>query len=99
MDENTVLCIFNDRGDKPGLRAVLSYNFGETWDLDEMCLIYDPQKSQKSVHRGESFFSTMMNYSFGGPNIVRLDNNTAIGVFYCKNANGSYIKGVKIKVG
>jgi hypothetical protein len=98
LGNDIILGVYNDRGTVPGLKAVLNYNDGRDWDIESIMTIHSPQKPKISNNENDSFFLEVNNYSFGGPNIVRLDDHTAFAVLYCSNGKGTFVKGIKIGI-
>ncbi len=85
-----LLMVYVHRHEPPTLRALLSADFGKTWDAAGELVFYDSRSGQESGMRGKrdfgDYWADMSVWSFGHPTAGRLPNGDVLVAFYGGNA-------------
>lgn len=81
-----LVALYVHRADPPGLRAVLSDDFGRTWRRDSEIVFFEGQEGAEagvssSTNEGD-YWQEMMTWSFGHPRGVLLPDGSVLAVFY-----------------
>lgn len=86
LGEEKVLAVYVHRHDPPSIRAVLSRDFGRTWDLAEECVVYESTAGRESGVGGQrefgDYWADMNRWTFGHPEACHLPNGDVFVVFY-----------------
>ena len=81
-----VLAVYVHRHYPPGLRAVLSHDFGKTWDTAGELVFYEGQSGRESGMDGKRDFGDYWNdmnvWSFGHPEAALLPDGDVLAAFY-----------------
>jgi hypothetical protein len=81
-----LLAVYSHRGDPPGIRAILSEDFGRTWDHATDIEVYasdagsEPGSGRPRVQR--DYWNDMGAWQFGHPRGTRLPDGEVLVVFY-----------------
>ncbi len=86
MGNHKILVVYVHRQNPPGLRAVLSRDFGKTWDQPSEVVLYDSVAGQEAgmgQARDEAdYWHDMYRWTFGHPKALRLADGTVLVAFY-----------------
>ena len=98
MGHGMMLCTYNDRhSQKPGVKAVLSYDRGKTWDTQNQVTVWDPMIKSRDDEK-KTLFQSIVDYSFGTPDITRISEDEAACAYYCSNGKNTYVRVSIIKL-
>jgi hypothetical protein len=81
-----LVALSSHRGDPPGIRAVLSEDFGRTWDHSGALTVYASDAGTEPGAGGPrsqaDYWNDMGQWQFGHPRGARLPNGDVLAVFY-----------------
>jgi hypothetical protein len=81
-----LVAVYTHRGDPPGIRAVLSEDFGRTWDRATEVTLYASEAGREPGSGGSrsqaDYWNDMGAWQFGHPRGVRLPTGEVFAVFY-----------------
>jgi hypothetical protein len=81
-----VLAVYVHRHDPPSIRAVLSRDFGRTWELAEECVVYESAAGRESGVGGQrefgDYWADMNRWTFGHPEACLLPDGQVLAAFY-----------------
>ena len=97
--ENTFLAIYNCRSVNlgQGVKAVISYDGGVTWDTKNEKTLWSPKTGSPS-NDGNLTYEDIALFWFGHPGIIRLGVNTYLVGFYCGDGKSAGVMTVHIEV-
>ena len=86
-------------GRNPGIRIVLSDDYGQTWDLDHQTTVWDAvgQEFLGTDHK-PVYPASHDNIAFGKPNLVRLSDGSLICSWWCTQACVTHTRYAKLRV-
>lgn len=85
LGEERVLAMYVHRHDPPSIRAVISCDFGRTWDLEGECVIYESAGMESGMRGRRGFgdyWADMNRWTFGHPEACRMPNGDVFVAFY-----------------
>lgn len=86
LSPSELLCVYVHRHDPPSMRAVLSRDRGDTWQLDEELVLYESGSGKEAGTSGPrkdaAYWEDMERWTFGHPKAVRLPDGTVLLAFY-----------------
>jgi len=95
-----LLMVYVHRHDPPTLRAVLSADFGRTWDAANELVFYDSRSGKESGMGGKrdfgDYWADMSVWSFGHPDAGRLANGDVFVAFYGGDSSSLSIRWVRL---
>lgn len=95
-----LLAVYVHRTDPPTLRAVLSEDYGKTWDIDNELVFYDSRAGTEPGITGqpsfEEFWQSMMAWRFGHPRGILLPNGDVFVAYYAGDAYSQSVHWVRI---
>jgi hypothetical protein len=97
-----VLCVYVHRHWPPSLRAVLSPDFGKTWDVANELVFYEHAAGAQAGMDGKrdfaDYYADMRVWSFGHAEPGLLPDGTVFVAFYAGDAQSLSIRWVQIKL-
>ncbi len=98
------VAVYNHRHSPPGIRAVLSDDFGRTWRLDEEVLLYGKETgvSEAGMEPNRNwvdYWEDFKRWTFGMPAVCRLGDNEVLVVYYAGDMQAMSIHWARIAVG
>ena len=95
-----VLAVYVHRHSPPGLRAILSEDFGETWETANELIFYASDAGKEAGMDGKrefgDYWSDMSVWSFGHPEASLLANGDVFVAFYGGDARALSMRWVRI---
>jgi hypothetical protein len=94
-----VLAVYVHRHHPPSLRAILSRDFGKTWDVQNELVFYQHELAQAGMDKKREFtdyYADMRIWSFGHAEPGLLPNGDVFVVFYAGDANSLSIHWARI---
>jgi hypothetical protein len=95
-----VLAVYVHRHHPPTLRAVLSKDFGKTWDVDHELIFYESGAGSESGIGGRrefgDYWADMNLWSFGHPEAALLSNGEVFVAFYGGDAQAMSMRWARI---
>ena len=95
-----LLAVYVHRRNPPGLRAVLSHDWGRTWRMDDELVFYDSRVGTEPGMAGEpsheEFWQDMMAWRFGHPRGVLLADGSVFVAYYAGDAQTQSIYWVRL---
>jgi hypothetical protein len=95
-----LLAVYVHRADPPGLRAVLSDDFGRTWQRDSEIVFYESREGAEVGASGlaseNEYWQDMMAWRFGHPRGVLLLDGSVFVAFYVGNTDYSSVRWVRL---
>lgn len=88
LPDGKLLLTYVHRHDPPSLRAVLSANFGKTWDLEHELTFYNSNVKEAGMgesREAEDFWRDMGRWTFGHPEGRALSDGTIFVAYYAGN--------------
>jgi len=102
LPDGRVLCLYEHRHDPAGVRAVLSYDFGHTWDVQHELVVYESEAGRESgIGRPRPFmdyWGDMLRWTFGHPVPARLSNGDVFVAFYGGTAEAMSMRWARLSV-
>lgn len=85
MSGGLLLATFSHRDtDQPGIKVAVSEDEGRTWDAERALVVWDAYgKEALGVVKTDKYPLAHDAIAYGAPKIMRIDDNTAIVVFWC----------------
>ena len=100
MGEQLLLCVYVRRSVPASLRAVISHDFGRSWEQKQELVLFkasDKKQSGMDATRSEAeYWQDMQQWSFGLPSVIQLNCQTAMVSFYAGDENAMGIHWIKI---
>jgi hypothetical protein len=97
-----LVAVYSHRGDPPGIRAVLSDDFGRTWDRASEIVVWASDAGTEPGAGGprtqDAYWSDMGAWQFGHPRGVRLPNGEVLVVFYAGSGNARSARWARLAV-
>lgn len=95
LGNGIVLCVYQDRFSKDaGLKAILSYDEGETWDSQTRTPIWIVGKHTDN----QDPFAGFSEYAFGYSSVLRLSHTQVLVPFWVSNGKTTYVRVLKVEV-
>ena len=95
LKRGLTMCLAQDRfGEAPGLKAMLSYDEGQTWDESSAVYLF----SASSSPDGANPFAQFDQYEFGSSTLRRLGENEAVCAYFHGPAGNRAVSVNRIKV-
>jgi hypothetical protein len=95
-----LMALYVHRHDPPSLRAVVSHDFGTSWQSDEELVFYESEAGTEPGSAGEqafeAFWQDMMAWRFGHPRGVLLPSGQVFVAFYAGNDAATSMHWVRI---
>jgi hypothetical protein len=99
---DSLVAFYVHRQDPPSLRAVLSQDFGHTWDRSTELVFYDSTAGAESGTGGPraftEFWRDMMAWRFGHPRAVLLPDGELFAVYYGGDEAATSVYWVRIRM-
>ncbi|NJD02147.1 MAG: exo-alpha-sialidase [Ruminiclostridium sp.] len=89
-----MLCIFQKRFGDQGMKAVLSYDNGLTWDTGNVATIWQSESSTDNKNP----FQGYQDYTFGYSSAMKLSDREVLATFWCSNGKTTYIRICRLQV-
>ena len=97
-----VLAFYEHRRDPPALRAVLSHDFGQTWERDGELTLYasaaGPESGAGQRRQFDEYWGDMLRWTFGHPWGCVLADGTIFVAFYAGDAHSMGVRWARIAV-
>jgi len=97
-----LLCVYVHRHWPPSLRAVLSSDFGKTWDVANELVVYEHAAGAQAGMDGKrdfaDYYADMRVWSFGHVEPGLLPDGTAFAAFYAGDAQSLSVRWVRIEL-
>jgi len=97
-----VLAVYVHRHHPPGIRAILSEDFGKTWDADRELIVYESRAGKESGIGGKrdfgDYWADMNRWSFGHPEAALLPNGEVFVAFYGGDTHAMSMRWARISV-
>ena len=84
LRDGRVLCSYGHRREPMGVRAVLSHDGGETWDVDNIVVLRDDGGTPNEMRPDRSSGGADLGY----PISTQLDDGTILTVYYITGPDG-----------
>lgn len=86
LEDGRLMLVYVHRHDPPSIRAIISNDLGQTWDLGNELIIHD-NANQNQQGMGESrtnaeYWNDMTRWTFGHPKVIRLAQGQLLVVYY-----------------
>ena len=101
VGDRKMLVIYSHREntEHPGIKVVLSEDWGKSYDLEEPLVVWDAYgKEALGVARSATYPSSHDAIAYGAPKITRLDERQAMASFWCTQGADSHCRWAKIRV-
>ena len=100
LGDRRFLAIYSDRDSgQPGMRAVLSEDGGETWDLNNEILVWDATgRDRLGVSSPTTFPRSSDTIAFGAPTADRLLDGDVMVTFWCTEMSITHIRYARLRV-
>ncbi len=99
LNDGRLLSVYSLRyGGLPGIYAALSYDEGNTWDLENQVILWDARGQSNIGSIKSKEISTMMGYAFGMPSVKLLDNGKLIACFWCTDSCITHVRWCKLSI-
>jgi hypothetical protein len=99
---NRLAAVYSHRPDPPGIRAVLSEDFGRTWDRKTEVVVYDSSEGMESGSEGrrelEEYWADMERWRFGHPRGVLLPSGEVFMVYYAGDDQTKSVRWARLTV-
>ena len=95
VKKGATMCLTQDRfGESPGLKAMLSYDEGQTWDTSSAVYLY----GTSSRPDGTNPFAQFDQFKFGGSTLCKISNNEVICAYWHEHSGKKAVSVNKIRV-
>ncbi|MSP12057.1 MAG: exo-alpha-sialidase [Chloroflexi bacterium] len=100
IGDDRLVAVYVHRKDPPSLRAVLSADFGKSWDRSTELVFYDSRLGTEPGFKGErafeEFWQDMMAWRFGHPRGILLPDGDLFVAFYAGDGKANSMHWVRI---
>lgn len=100
LGDGILMTVYNCRKGVQGVKAVLSYDSGKTWDMDGEIFLWrlglvhaESENKEKKIT-----YDDISGYLFGHPDVIRLSNDEFLAAHYLSNSKHTYIKSYIIRI-
>jgi hypothetical protein len=84
---------------QPGFRAVLSEDWGKTWDLDNQIVVWDASgRDRLGVSAPDSYPRSHDTIAFGAPTASRLLDGDVLVSFWCTEMSITHVRYARLRV-
>ena len=93
------LAVYNLRyADRPGIMAVLSEDEGQTWDVDNQVMVWDPRgESHEGTPAGDRELDQHVLIQFGAPTAQLLSDGDVLVTFWCTRSGVTDIRWCRLR--
>jgi len=107
LSSGTVIAAASYRQLPEGIRLYMSTDGGTTWDVDHPmqmwddargCVLGQPAVQVADELKREDIWQALTRYSFGTPNLVELDDNSVLLMYYAMKENRYHIRACRFRV-
>ncbi len=101
LGNGRIFAAYVHRHDPPSLRAILSNDFGATWDAAQELVFYTKQRGGREAGMGgprdfADYWADMSIWTFGHPALARLPNGDVMVAYYAGDAHALSVHWVQI---
>jgi len=100
LSEDRVLAVYVHRHHPPSLRAILSEDFGKTWDVENELIFYAKDLGEEAGMGGtrdiEDYYADMRIWSFGHTEARRLPDGDVFVTYYAGDENSLSVHWARI---
>jgi hypothetical protein len=98
-----VVAVYNHRHDPPSIRAILSDDFGHSWDIDNELILYQKTwgGAEAGMHGGRtwhSYWEDFKRWTFGMPTVALLPDGDLVVLYYAGDLEEMSIYWARIAV-